>query len=246
MDALSIGSMKSIANARVVVIDDRPDLASKLVQQNGRRLIVTQQSPTSPMTNLLERPPHAVVIGTGVPKERAIDLCRLMRGTPALADAIIIVVGSDGRDGASYEADAFAAGADDFINTPTSLPVRLDALLRRRPHPSLSNGDGVVDHSADRPSITVGRLTIYELDYAVIVDGRRVPLTAGEFRILWKLAQQPGRTLTVEQLAPVDLINETYSSLSSVRSLIFSLRSKLKPYENQIQTVRRAGYQLME
>jgi len=236
--------MKSKANTRVVVIDSRPDLAVRFEQHSAGRLLVTHQPLNSSLRNLLGRPPHAVVIGPSVTKDRTIDLCRLIRGTPALSITSLLVVRNDSRDGAAFETDAFAAGADEVVFHPSSLFMRFDALMLRKQGSAAS--DDRVMSADERPSITVGKLTIYELDYAVIADGQRVALTAGEFRILWKLAVERGRTVTAEQLAPVDLINELYSSLSSVRSLVFSLRGKLGQYAHQLQTVRRAGYRLAE
>lgn len=238
--------------ARIAVIDASTDLSDRLsergVHAGSVAMVVTHHTPTEPLTGLLERPPHGVVIGPGVEVRRTVELCRLIRGTPALAETMIVVVGGEGRrrsEALSHEADAFDAGADDFV-AAASLPVRLAALLRRRPHASRTDARGLAVDAGDRASIAVGSLTVYELDYGVLVDGRRVDLTAGEFRVLWHLARHAGQTVPASELAPVDLINETYGSLTSVRSLIFSLRGKLGVHGRQIETIRRGGYRLVD
>jgi DNA-binding response OmpR family regulator len=238
-------------SARIAVIDSTTELADRLSERSGRVgpfLVVTHHSPTAPLTGLLVRPPHGVVIGPGVSARNAVELCRIIRGTPALVETLIVVVGSDGRrrqEVLSYEADAFDAGADDFV-AAASLPVRLNALLRRRLHGASTDPHGLSLNAKDRVSITVGALTVYELDYGVVIHGKRVDLTAGEFRVLWHLALHPGQTVPVAELVPVDLIGETYRSPTSVRTLVFSLRAKLGAYGGQIETIRRGGYRLVE
>jgi DNA-binding response OmpR family regulator len=113
----------------------------------------------------------------------AADLCRRASNVP------IIVLGRAESD-AVDRVRAFDGGCDDYVARPfhyEELLARIRAVLRRVSPPAserMSVGDLLIDRAARR--VTVG--------------GAAVALAAKEYDLLVKLASEPGRVFTKEQL----------------------------------------------
>jgi DNA-binding response OmpR family regulator len=113
----------------------------------------------------------------------AADLCRRAANVP------IIVLGRADSD-AVDRVRAFDGGCDDYVARPfhyEELLARIRAVLRRVSPPAselMSVGDLVIDRAARR----------------VTVAGAAVALAAKEYDLLVKLASEPGRVFTKEQL----------------------------------------------
>jgi DNA-binding response OmpR family regulator len=147
---------------------------------------------TSETLDLAERTkPDLVLLGLG--DGYGLDLCsRLREGEPGRSwnrDVPVIVLGQEEAD-AIDRVRAFARGCDDYVARPfvyDELVARIRAVLRRSaplPHERLEAGEIVVDQVAR----------------VVIVRGRAVPLAAKEYELLVKLASEPTRVFTKEQL----------------------------------------------
>lgn len=147
---------------------------------------------TSETLDLAERAkPDLVLLGIG--DGSGLDLCsRLREGEPGRSwnrDVPVIVLGQAEAD-AVDRVRAFARGCDDYVPRPfvyDELVARIRAVLRRYgplPHERLEAGEIVVDRVAR----------------VVTVRGRPVPLATKEYELLVKLASEPTRVFTKEQL----------------------------------------------
>lgn len=131
--------------------------------------------------------PDLVLLGVGV------ELCRRLReGEPGRSwnrDVPVIVLGEKHSD-AVDRVRAFARGCDDYLSRPFAydeLLARIRAILRRTAPPErelLEAGELVVDRAARRASVA----------------GVPVALAAKEYELLVKLATEPTRVFTKEQL----------------------------------------------
>ena len=113
----------------------------------------------------------------------AADLCRHANDIP------IIVLGRPDSDPVD-RVRAFDGGCDDYLARPfhyEELLARIRAVLRRVSPPP-------------RERIAVGELLIDRAARRVTVGGAPVLLAAKEFELLVKLAGEPGRVFTKEQL----------------------------------------------
>ena len=113
----------------------------------------------------------------------AADLCR------CAVDVPVIVLGRADSD-AVDRVRAFDGGCDDYLGRPfhyEELLARIRAVLRRASPPE-----------TDR--IEVERLLIDRAARRVTVAGEAVPLAAREYELLVKLAVEPRRVFTKEQL----------------------------------------------
>jgi DNA-binding response OmpR family regulator len=137
-------------------------------------------------------------------------------------------------------------GADDYLTKPFSIPeliARVKAILRRVEHNAAS--------AAERPQpvIQIDGLTIDAERRQVLVDGKRVELTAKEFDLLWHFAQQPGRVFSRAQLLDQVWGYSFNGYEHTVNSHINRLRSKLERDPANpcyIRTVWGVGYSLAE
>jgi DNA-binding response OmpR family regulator len=137
--------------------------------------------------------PDLVLLNSALPDGSGLELCRRLReGEPGRSwdrDVPVILLGDDGTD-ALDRVRAFARGADDFVPKPfvyDELVARIRAVLRRTAPPlgdRLEAGEILVDRPTRRVS----------------VDGERVQLAGKEFELLLKLASDPERVFTKEEL----------------------------------------------
>jgi DNA-binding response OmpR family regulator len=124
--------------------------------------------------------PDVVVLGDS----SALDVCRERVG-----DVPVIVLGDENAD-AVDRVRAFAGGCDDFLARPfiyDELVARIRAVLRRVARPEAELVD-IGPIRIDRPARTVS------------VGGVRVAVAGKEYELLLRLAADPRRVFTKEQL----------------------------------------------
>ncbi len=169
-----------------------------------------------------------------------LDLCsRLREGEPGRSwdrDVPVIVVGPPGAD-AVDRVRAFSRGADDYLPRPVvyeELLARIRAILRRTAPPSSLRYEA-------------GDLVVDRLTRAVEVRGEPVHLAGKEFELLWRLASEPHRVFTKEEL-----LRDVWGFRSRCRtrtldSHVCRLRQKLdrRPEDHFVVNVWGVGYKLL-
>ena len=165
----------------------------------------------------------------------------VLLGDPTALDAFngvpVIVIGAEKSD-AIDRVRAFARGCDDFVARPfvyDELVARMHAVLRRAKPPEperLQAGPIAVEHATRR----------------VTVAGNRVDLAGKEYELLVKLASEPFRVFTKEEL-----LREVWGfrSLGRTRTLdshASRLRRKLQAVDPGpfVVNVWRVGYKLLD
>jgi DNA-binding response OmpR family regulator len=136
---------------------------------------------------------------------------------------------------------ALEMGADDVLDAATAPPViaaRLRALWRRATR--VGAGDA-------RPSplqdLRFGALQLLGRERRVQRGGRTVPLTEGEFEVLWLLATQAGQVVTRNEILKRVRGIDDQPLDRSVDCRVYRIRAKLGDDGGQrIRTVRNRGY----
>jgi two-component system phosphate regulon response regulator PhoB len=132
------------------------------------------------------------------------------------------------------EVVGFNLGADDYVTKPfrvRSLVERVKALLRR-PARNEDGGD----------TVDVEDVHIDRVRHEVRVADKELLLTPTEFRLLWTLARQRGRTFTRHELLDCCRGEDANSMERTIDVHIRALRKKLDDRAEYIETVRGVGY----
>jgi two-component system phosphate regulon response regulator PhoB len=223
---------------RILVVDDEPD-AVELVEFNlkGAGLDVTTaedgQEALKKARTLL---PDLIVLDLMLPEVDGLEVCKILRRDPATSGIPILMLTAK-----AAEIDrvlGLELGADDYVTKPFSpreLLLRIKRLLRHRE----SNQD-------DREVIRINHLRIDIPKHLVTVQGRRIELTATEFKLLTLLAQRRGRVQSREQLLRDVWEYDSLIDTRTVDTHMRRLREKLGRAARYLDTVRGVGYRFLE
>ncbi len=183
-----------------------------------------------------ERKPHLIILDLMLPGMDGMAVCRRLRKHPELQATPVLMLTAR-----TEEEDVVAgleAGADDYVAKPFSnrvLLARVRSLLRR---------SGLVDDGGERGALSAGGVRLVPERREATVDGERVELTAGEFKMLQVMMRRPGVVFTRGQL--LDLVRGTMHAVTerAVDVQIAGLRKKLGSAGSLVETVRGAGYRI--
>lgn len=223
---------------RIILIEDEEDIASliKLQAEIAGYKLHVEVDGINGFRAVEREKPDLVILDIMLPGENGLDVCRKIKSAPELKNIPIIILSAKGE-----ELDVVLGlelGADDYVSKPFSPKVlfsRIKAILRRGKEPERNLkvykfGDFVL-----------------EIDRYILRKGDKViPLTLSEFGILRRLATNAGKVLTRNQL--LDDINNDDAFIvdRNIDVHIASLRKKLGPSFDWIETVRGVGYRFKE
>jgi DNA-binding response OmpR family regulator len=229
--------MSDSARALVFVVEDDADIA-QLISHNLRAAGFEVQSfydEASVVARALGEMPALFLLDVMLPGSDGFDLCRRIRQSPALSATPIIFLTAK-----TSEADrvrGLELGGDDYITKPFSpreLVARVRSVLRGpRPGPGASE------------VVCLGDLQINISSMTVSVQGRNVPTTVREFRLLEYLATHRGRVLTRDQLLDGVWKETPFVTPRSIDVYIRRLREKIEVdarHPRYLKTLRGVGY----
>jgi two-component system phosphate regulon response regulator PhoB len=229
---------KTRVTPRILVVDDEPD-AVELIEFNLKAAgydVVTAADGEEALGKAKAIIPDVIVLDLMLPEVDGLEVCKILRRDAATSPIPIIMLTAK-----AAEIDrvlGLELGADDYVTKPFSpreLVLRVKNVLHRR---------STQEEKKDR--VNVGDLVIDIPRHLVSVSGKRVELTATEFKLLTILAQRRGRVQSREQLLH-DVWN--YESLIDTRTVdthMRRLREKLGRASRYLDTVRGVGYRFAE
>jgi two-component system response regulator ParR len=181
-----------------------------------------------------DAPPDAWVLH--VTRSLPAQLARLRELRAAAPDVPLVTVCAGLRD--LDHVLALEMGADDAIDAALSAPVvaaRLRALWRR----CGARSDELPDQ------LSFGRLQLLRRERRAVLGLSAMPLTEGEFELLWLLALRAGHVVQRTDLVPRLRGLEYQRADRSIDCCVYRLRAKLgddDPAARRIRTVRNRGY----
>ena len=223
---------------RILIIEDEralTDVLSYNLQREGYEPIVANdgQEGLRKAQTLL---PDAVLLDLMLPVRNGLEVCRELRSGDRTRNLPIIMLTAKAEE--TDQVVGFSLGADDYVPKPFSVKVlmeRIKALLRRR------EADGEKTDVVDHLNVRIDRLR-----HRAYVEGKELDLTPTEFRLLESLLRQPGRAFARSQLMDAAIGEGAIVLERTIDVHVKSLRRKLGPAGEYIETVRGVGYRFRE
>lgn len=225
------------AQSRILVVDDEPnitDLVATALRYEGFEVDTAHDGRTA-LDKAVSFRPQLLVLDVMLPDLDGFEVARRLRQDGRRVPMLFLTA----RDATEDKVRGLTLGGDDYVTKPFSveeLLARVDAVLRR-----------VRPASGDRPVLGFADLTLDEASREVLRGGRRVELTATEYRLLHYLLLNARRVVTRQQILEA-VWDYTFAGNASVLETYVSyLRHKLDDGEEPlIHTVRGVGYCLRE
>jgi two-component system phosphate regulon response regulator PhoB len=133
-DGTRRASRPSLPSARVLIVDDDPDIrevVAAMLEAVGL-VVVAVESAEDALDRVLAEAFDLLVLDWNLPGMTGLDLCRTIRQKPALASLPVLFLTANASSQDMVE--AFASGGDDYVVKPFRAPelgARIFSLLRR-------------------------------------------------------------------------------------------------------------------
>ena len=182
---------------------------------------------------LQQNQPELIMLDIMLPEEDGISILKRLRANAATTEIPVILATAKGTE---YDkVIGLDLGADDYLAKPfgmMEMVSRVKAVLRRA---APKNGSS---------KLVAGDLVLNPGEHTVLSKGRRVQLTLKEYELLKLFMENIGmaftRDLLMTKIWGSDFVGET----RTVDVHIGTLRTKLGPCGEYIETVRGVGYRM--
>ena len=223
---------------KILVVDDEPE-AVELVEFNLKQAgfdVVTAADGNEALKKAKAGAPALIVLDLMIPEVDGLEVCKQLRRDEATSAIPIIMLTAK-----AAEVDRVVGlelGADDYVTKPFSpreLNLRIKKLLERT-RAKAEEGE----------SLKFGDLIIDVPRHLVTWRGKRLDLTATEFKLLVLLARRRGRVQTRDHLLRDVWEYDSLIDTRTVDTHMRRLREKLGPAAKYLDTVRGVGYRFAE
>jgi DNA-binding response OmpR family regulator len=220
----------------IYVVEDDPDV-SQLIEHNLRSAgydVSTFLSGAPVVSQAALTQPALFLLDIMLPGISGFDLCRQIRQHEQLSKTPIIFLSARSQE--LDRIQAFDAGGDGYITKPFSpreLIARVRNVLRAQPE------------APNKEIIQLGDLEIDIASMTVRVQGKTIPTTVREFRLLEYLARHRGRVFTRDQLLDAVWKEGSFVTPRSIDVFVRRLREKIERdprHPRYLKTLRGIGY----
>lgn len=220
---------------KILIVEDERELAESLsyyLQQQGFETTVASSGQSALALCVRDRP-DIVVLDIGLPDIPGTEVCRRMKDERQLRDVPVVFLTA--RDSEMDRVVGFELGATDYVVKPFSmreLSLRLRGILRRL-------------HTSEQPMVLeMGPVRVDLARFRATVDGAAVSLTRQELRLLAILVEGNGCVFTRGELLEHLKGEDTEVLERTVDAHVKSLRAKLGPARQLVETVHGVGYRI--
>jgi DNA-binding response OmpR family regulator len=226
--------------AKIVVIEDEVSILEVIAYNLSREgyEVTCCQDGRKGLTTVQKESPELVLLDLMLPDLDGVEVCRMIRSDPIVGHVPIIMVSARGDE--SDILLGLGVGADDYIPKPFSpkeLVARVSAALRRARMREAKGQTG---------RLIRGPIAIDTARHEVEVDNNTVRMTPTEFRLLHLMASYPGRVFSRHQLLSHAIGDNVVVTCRNIDVHIRSIRKKLGPRANFIETTYGIGYRFRE
>jgi two-component system phosphate regulon response regulator PhoB len=220
---------------RIVVVEDDPSLGEilRIALKGGGYGVSLAADGETGLAAVLSARTDLVLLDVMLPRMDGYEVCRRIRANAAIRDVPIIMLTAKGEERDVVK--GLDLGANDYITKPFSRPIllaRIRAVLRS------ARGRAAGPFACDG-------LVLSPESHVVTLDGGRLSLTPGEYRMLELFLSRPNRIHT--RAAILDAIQTETKDVTDrlVDVMLVALRRKLGAWAAHIETVRGIGYRLV-
>lgn len=191
------------------------------------------EKPSDFWSALREQVPELILLDIMLPQEDGLSILTKLRENPETAGVPVMMLTA--RDSEYDKVVGLDLGADDYLAKPfgmMELTARVRALLRR------------AAPRAREVCYKTGELSVWPKKHLVQVAGEEVLLTRKEFDLLCLLLKSEDQVVTREQLIQEVWGYAFQGESRTVDVHVRTLRQKLGPAGEYIETVRGVGYRI--
>lgn len=208
-----------MVNATILVVDDDVSLLEliKGTLAIDNHEVITAQNGQEGISALEQFNPDVIVLDIMMPRLDGLEVIRRIR-----QQSTVPIIMLTALDQESDLVQAFKLGADDYLTKPfnlVELRARVQAILRRQRWQ---------ERTDYRDVICFGTIEIDSKARRVLRDGKSVPLTMTEYKLLLELASHPDTIFTHKMLLNRIWGQEYGNESQYVRVYIGRLRRKLE------------------
>ncbi|MGE5843080.1 MAG: response regulator [Deltaproteobacteria bacterium] len=225
---------------RVLLVDDDEKLRRLIKEylEGYEFQVFTLASGEAVMNSIRKESPEIVILDVMLPKKDGLEVLKEIR---AVSRVPVIMLTARGE-----EADRVVGlelGADDYLPKPFSpreLLARMKAVLRR-----LDPGLKPIAEEREAPRVEAGNLVLDKARQTLLMEGKEVPLSSTEYRVLKVLMENPNRVLSRDQIMTLAQGKDFMAFDRSIDVHISKLRAKLESdprSPKRIKTIWGSGY----
>lgn len=224
---------------KIVVIEDEADILEVIeynLSKEGFEVCAALDGEEG-LALVKKEVPGLVLLDLMLPGLDGIEICRKLKADSSTHSISIIMVTAKGEE--SDIVLGLGMGADDYVLKPfrpRELLARVKSVLRR----------GGLREEGGRELISRDGLAIDASRHEARLEGKKVVLTATEFKLLRFLASHPGRVFTRENLLSHVSSEDAFIIDRNIDVHIRSIRKKLGKHRELIETVHRVGYRFRD
>ena len=232
------GTLIMSKGSRILIVDDEPDVL-ELLEYNLREagyVIVLAEDGQQALEKARNERPDIILLDLMLPEVDGLKVCKALKQDQTTSNIPIIMVTAK-----AAEIDrvlGLELGADDYVTKPFSpreLVLRVGNLLNRTQMVSVAKAKKVI-----------GDLTIDTDRHLVLVEGKKIDLTATEFKLLCILVERRGRVQDRECLLRDVWGYDSYIDTRTVDTHMRRLRAKLEGAAELLETIRGVGYRFVD
>jgi DNA-binding response OmpR family regulator len=225
-------------SAKILVVEDEPAIADAVgyaLAEAGYE-VDTVGDGDDAISAARDTRYDLMILDLLLPGTQGMEVCRTLR-----SESDLPIVMLTAREAEADRVGGLEVGADDYVTKPFSvaeLVSRVRALLRRRE----------LDRNRSAAVQQVGGLHVDVTRHSATIDGKPLPLTRSEFRLVTLLASEPGRVFTRDELVRHLWQSDFVGDRRAIDVHISNLRRKLEPdprHPRRLVTARGVGYKLV-
>jgi two-component system phosphate regulon response regulator OmpR len=225
---------------RVLLVDD-DDKLRKLLKEylEGYEFhVFTLADGEAVLNSIRKESPEIVILDIMLPKKDGLEVLKEIRAASRVPVIMLTAKGEEADRVVGLE-----LGADDYLPKPFSpreLLARMKAVLRR-----LDPGVKSTTEESEGLRVEAGNLVLDKARQTLLMEGKEVPLSSTEYRVLRVLMENPNRVLSRDQIMTLAQGKDFMAFDRSIDVHISKLRAKLESdprSPKRIKTIWGSGY----